>query len=564
MENYRQNADFKRRILVVEDEEVNREILGEILGESYLVSYAENGLQAWDMLHDHSVHYSLVLLDLLMPKMGGIELLEKLRLKEHKMAPVIVMTADETAELTSIKLGAADFLTKPYDMPEVILARCERLIELYEDQSLISAAERDLLSGLYSKEFFYEYIRQIESYQPDRKKDAITLDIEHFHMLNEMFGREAGDEVLRTTGKILTEIFGSRGIGCRPVADVFFLYVDHAEQYDGVFAGLQEELARVTGIPRIRFRIGICQDVDKSLPCEVWFDHAKHACDVIRGDYTRQISFYNEETNAKDLYRERLIKDMDEALSHKDFVVYYQPKYDVSGSRPRLRSAEALIRWKHPELGMISPGDFIPLFESNGLIMKLDNYVWQEAAAQVKEWKDEFGLTLPVSVNVSRIDIYDPALEDKLLDLLRKNGLNPEEIMLEITESAYSSNAQGLIETVNHLRETGFRIEMDDFGSGYSSLNMLTTIPIDVLKMDMKFIRNMMKDRKSQKLVELVIDIARFLEVPVVAEGVETEEQLQLLQEMGCDIIQGYFFSKPVPPEEFRHFIEKELGEKES
>ena len=157
MENYRQNADFKRRILVVEDEEVNREILGEILGESYLVSYAENGLQAWDMLHDHSVHYSLVLLDLLMPKMGGIELLEKLRLKEHKMAPVIVMTADETAELTSIKLGAADFLTKPYDMPEVILARCERLIELYEDQSLISAAERDLLSGLYSKEFFYEY-----------------------------------------------------------------------------------------------------------------------------------------------------------------------------------------------------------------------------------------------------------------------------------------------------------------------------------------------------------------------------------------------------------------------
>ena len=134
--------------------------------------------------------------------------------------------------------------------------------------------------------------------------------------------------------------------------------------------------------------------------------------------------------------------------------------------------------------------------------------------------------------------------------------------MLEITESAYSNNAQGLIETVNHLREDGFRIEMDDFGSGYSSLNMLTTIPIDVLKMDMKFIRNMQKDEKSKKLVELVIDIARFLDVPVVAEGVETEEQLQALKEMGCDIIQGYYFSKPVPPEEFGAFIRKELEEK--
>ncbi|MCR4837354.1 MAG: EAL domain-containing protein [Eubacterium sp.] len=255
---------------------------------------------------------------------------------------------------------------------------------------------------------------------------------------------------------------------------------------------------------------------------------------------------------------------MDDALKNKDFVVFYQPKYDISEGRPKLKSAEALIRWKHPELGMISPGDFIPLFESNGLIQKLDNYVWQEAAAQVKLWKDEFGITIPVSVNVSRIDIYDPELEEKLLTLLRKYALSPENLLLEITESAYSNNAQGLIETVNHLREEGFRIEMDDFGSGYSSLNMLTTIPIDVLKMDMKFIRNMQRDEKSQKLVELVIDIARFLQVPVVAEGVETEEQLKLLAQMGCDIIQGYYFSRPVPPEEFRVFIEKEIRDRES
>ena len=566
MEKIRQAEGFKYRILVVDDELINRELLGGIFEDLYEVSYAENGVQAWNMLQDRTMHYSLILLDLLMPEMDGYEFLEKLREKEDLVVPpVIVMTADESAEVRSIKLGAADFLTKPYDMPEVIRARCERTVKFYEDQSLIRAAERDEISGLYSREFFFEYIRQVDTYQPDQRKDAIVLNIEHFHLLNEMFGREVGDDILRTTGIMLTELFADKScIGCRPNADEFCLYVDHADQYDGVFAGLQEELARLTHVPRIRFRIGICQDVDRSKPYEAWFDRAKQACDLIRGDYTRQISFYNEETNKKNLYSERLIHDMDDALKNKDFVVFYQPKYDISEGRPKLKSAEALIRWKHPELGMISPGDFIPLFESNGLIQKLDNYVWQEAAAQVKLWKDEFGITIPVSVNVSRIDIYDPELEEKLLTLLRKNALTPDNLLLEITESAYSNNAQGLIETVNHLREEGFRIEMDDFGSGYSSLNMLTTIPIDVLKMDMKFIRNMQRDEKSLKLVELVIDIARFLQVPVVAEGVETEEQLKLLAQMGCDIIQGYYFSRPVPPEEFRVFIEKEIRDRES
>ena len=207
---------------------------------------------------------------------------------------------------------------------------------------------------------------------------------------------------------------------------------------------------------------------------------------------------------------------------------------------------------------MISPGDFIPLFEGNGLVQKIDRYVWEEAARQIREWRDKYGITVPVSVNVSRIDIYDPMLEDNLLKILDDNGLTTRDMMLEITESAYSDNAARLIEVVNSLRNKGFKIEMDDFGSGYSSLNMLTTIPIDILKMDMKFVRNMLKDEKSLKLTELVMDISEFLDVPVVAEGVEDIEQLNKLKEMGCEIIQGYYFSKPVPPEEFEQFIKRE------
>ena len=565
MDNFMQTTGLRRRILVVDDEEINREILGQILSGSYEVSYAENGKQAYEMLTRRDLQFSLMLLDLLMPEMDGFELLERIQESEElHSVPVIVMTSEKDAEVQSIRLGASDFITKPYDMPEVILARCERIIELYEGNSLIRSAEKDRLTGLYSKEFFFEYIRQFETYNGEREMDAVVLNIEHFHMINEMYGRSVGDDVLKRTGLSLTRLFDPKScIACRPDADTFYLYGVHREEYEEVFAELQEELAQLSQSPRIRFRIGIYPNVDKEIPAEIWFDHAKMACDRIRGDYTRQLSFYSKELNEHDLFHERLINDIDEAIERRDLIVYFQPKYAIQGVEPRLRSAEALIRWKHPELGMISPGEFIPLFESNGLIQKLDRYVWQEAVAQIRRWKEEFGISVPVSVNVSRVDIYDPKLEENLLELLKKNGISTEDLMLEITESAYSENSEGLIRVVNALRDNGFRIELDDFGSGYSSLNMLTTIPIDVLKMDMLFIRNMHKSVKNQKLVELVIDIARFLGVPVIAEGVEDEAQLITLKDIGCDVIQGYYFSKPVPPEEFVPFIEEELRKRE-
>ncbi|MBQ6318792.1 MAG: EAL domain-containing protein [Lachnospiraceae bacterium] len=552
----------KRRVLVVDDEEVNREILGNILGTQYEVSYAENGRQAYDMLHERLTRYSLILLDLLMPEMDGFELLEKIKSEEGvSNIPVIVMTSEKPAEVRSIKMGADDFITKPYDMPEVILARCERIIQLYEDKSIIRSAEKDDLTDLYTREFFQEYIRQIDGSGRGSQMDAIVLNIEHFHMLNEMFGRKTGDSVLKKIADMVSDMLGEGVcIGCRPDADYFYFYLEHRDSYDEVFKALSEELSGISKIPGVRMRLGVYQNVDTNISIEDRFDHAKYACDRIRGDYNRQISFYSEEENEKDLYHEQLINDIDNAILNKDLVVFYQPKYGIQCDEPELRSAEALIRWRHPKYGMISPGDFIPLFESNGLIQKLDHFVWEEAARQVRKWKDEYGITVPVSVNVSRVDIYDAQLEDRLVRILKDNDLDAKELMLEITESAYADDAKGLTDVVTKLRESGFRIEMDDFGSGYSSLNMITEIPIDVLKMDMKFIRNMNKDAKSLKLVELVIEIADYLGVPVVAEGVEDKSQVDQLKSMGCELIQGYYFSKPVPPEEFNKFIEAEIS----
>ena len=555
---------LKRRVLVVEDEAINREILGNILSESYDVSYAENGARALELLRGSKVRYSLILLDLHMPVMSGEELLAGIKEDEILSGiPVIVMTSEKPAEVRSIKMGADDFITKPYDSPEIILARCERIIQLYEEKSILRSAEKDDLTDLFTHEFFDEYVRQIDSYDENAYDDAIVLNIEHFHIINEMFGRGTGDEILKKVADMLVHKFENGVcIGCRPSADYFYLYVAHRDSYDGVFDGMSEELAKYSHIPKIRLRAGIYQNVDKGISIDERFDHAKLACDRIRGDYTKQISFYSKELNDADLYNERLINDIDDAIANRDLVVFYQPKYGIQSDKPVLRSAEALIRWKHPEFGMISPGDFIPLFESNGLIQKLDHYVWAEAASQIRKWKDEFGYTLPVSVNVSRVDIYNPDLEKRLLEILDDNDLTTSELMLEITESAYADDAKGLTDVVNSLRDKGFKIEMDDFGTGYSSLNMITGIPIDVLKIDMKFIRNMNKDEKSLKLVELVMDIARFLNVPAVAEGVEEASQVEKLKEMGCELIQGYYFSKPVPAEEFNRFIVSAKEEK--
>ena len=561
MEIVGQNGVIKRRVLVVDDEMVNREILGNFLSTVYTVEYASNAKVALGMLTDPDVDYSLILLDLVMPVMGGIEFLQHRNESERlKAIPVIVMTSEKAFEIKCLKLGAADFIAKPFNLPEVVLARCERIVELFENKNIISHTEKDSLTGLFVKDYFFEYIRRVELLGKQVPRDALVFDIEHFHLVNEFCGRPLGNMVLSKIGEALQKLLPSmNGFACRATADTFYVFVSHQEDYSELCEALSAVLSSFFHIGNIRIRYGLWENVSRDFEIEVWFDRAKIACNSNRGDLSKSFARYNNDLHAKYLFEETLIHDLDEAIANKDLRVYYQPKYNIVGKKPRLASAEALVRWIHPKLGFISPGDFIPLFESNGLIRKVDNFVWKEVAAQIRKWKDKYGATIPVSVNVSRINILDPELEMKLEDIRAKYDLSAEEFMLEVTESAYSENMKRLVEVVENLRNKGFRIEIDDFGAGYSSLNMLTTIPIDILKIDMSFIRNMEKDERNKKLVKIIIDIAKFLKIPSVAEGVETESQLDTLKKMGCEIIQGFYFSKPVPPKDFASFIEDEI-----
>ena len=559
MKKFMTAGGMKRRVLIVDDEMINRELLGAMLSQSYEISFAADGQEAMDALMQPDTDYSLILLDLMMPVMNGFEVIERCRADEAlRQIPIIVMTSEKSAEVRSIRMGAADFITKPYDMPEVILARCERIIELSEGESIIRSTERDKVSGLYTRGYFFAYLKQMLP-RLDTQADAIVLNIDRFHLINELFGREEGDRVLSYCGELISEMLSStRGIACRSESDTFFIFCERQEDYEHTVEQMQEKLAEFARSRSLRLRAGVYSCEMGSDEPEAWFSRAKSACDRIRGQYGSLTTRYNNELYERTVFHERLIGDIQDAIDGRQFVVYFQPKYRIQGDRPVLSSAEALIRWIHPELGFISPGEFIPLFEQNGLIRRVDHYVWREAAAQIGRWRDRFGRIIPVSVNVSRVDIFDPELENKLCAILDEFKLSPDDMMLEITESAYADNGDRLIEVVNSLRDRGFKIEMDDFGSGYSSLNMLTEIPIDVLKLDMKFIRRMLIDDKSLRLVELVMDIAGYLEVPVVAEGVEEEKQLNTLRNMGCDLVQGYYFSPPLPAQRFEELIKKE------
>lgn len=548
----------KRIALVVDDEEVNREILGAILSVDYEVIYAQDGKTALEQVKLNKSMLSVILLDLIMPGLDGFDVINVLKVDETvKNIPIIVLTSEKEAELKSLELGAADFITKPYDMPEIIRARVKRIVDLAEDTQLLQSTERDELTGLFSIAFFYEYSQLMERFNPGRKMDVVSVNIDNFHLVNELYGRVYGDKVLVTIASVLTWFLSDKeGIACRTGADSFYLYVARQESYKTLSDAITASIKELSKNLHLRFRIGVyAEDERDADSIEKKCDRARLAGNNLKNDPSGTIIYYDRKMREERLYKQRLINDMHEGLEKGQFKVYYQPKYDIRGEKPVLHSAEALIRWEHPQFGLVSPGDFISLFEENGLIQQVDHYVWREVARQLREWKDTFERLIPVSVNVSRMDIYDDDFVDELTALLEEYGLSPKDMDLEITESAYTVDSEQLVGTVNILREKGFAIEMDDFGSGYSSLNSLSTLPIDVLKMDMKFVRTMHENKKSLRLVELIMDIADYLEVPVIAEGVEVEEQYLLLKKAGCDVIQGFYFSKPVPAEEMSRLL---------
>ena len=428
-------------------------------------------------------------------------------------------------------------------------------------RKLISATETDSLTGLYNKEYFFQYADRSFREHPNKHMDAIVINIEQFHSVNALHGRDLGDRILSSLGNEIAHIVKETGgFAGRLESDEFDIYCNSISDYQSIFNRVQAKLESILPSANLRIRMGVMPWQDRMEPVHL-FDRARTACNMARGHFNKHLIIYDESVNERESYEQRLVSDFRRALDRNEFIIHYQPKFSVNADKPEIIGAEALVRWKHPELGMIPPGDFVPLFEKNGQITLLDEYVWLNAAKQIEQWTKENKKAVPISVNLSRIDVFDPELESTLESIINSHNIKHEYFNLEVTESAYTEDADQVIQVMGSLRSKGFRVEMDDFGSGYSSLNMLSSMPIDLLKMDKEFIRNIENEEKDRQLVSLILDIAKDLKVPVIAEGVETEAQLKLIKELGCNIVQGYYFSYPLSADEFSDkFLENEEG----
>lgn len=551
---------LRKKILIVDDNEINREMLVEILKDKYDLSQVENGKEALGFLRESKVHIDLILLDIMMPVMDGYALMEELKQDEElSLIPIIVMTQGnrEEDELAALDHGASDFLPKPY-RPQVVYRRIENLIKLRETAATVNQLRYDRLTGLYSKEYFIRKVQERFLENPDEKYSIICSNIENFKLYNAVYGVEAGDQLLKDIAAQMRDRVGSEGVCGRYGWDklVCLQKSDREVSDRNAFTEFLKE--NTFDPPKTLVRWGIYHVTDHSISVTEMCDLAILAVNSIRGIYNCYFSVYD------DVLRERLIKEkeitdaMESALEEKQFVVYLQPKFGLKENH--MTGAEALVRWNHPKMGFISPGEFIPVFEKNGFISKMDRFVWKEVCCMLHDWQEQGYPLFPVSVNVSRMDLYQDDLLDYLCNITAKYGIDHSLLHLEITESVYSESQEQeqVINVVNDLRSEGFVMEIDDFGSGYSSLNMLGSIKLDVLKLDMKFVRNETKKLSECSILGDVINMAHRLRLSVVAEGVETRQQIRRLQALGCDQVQGYYFAEPMVRAEYEKLLKKQ------
>ena len=541
-----------KKVLIVEDSVVTRRMLESILHKDYNVLQAANGQEAMKVLNELKSDVSIIILDLNMPVMDGLTFLgEMQKVKELMNIPVLVVTksVDQQSELEALAAGATDFIRKPYN-PQAMKHRIDNLIKLREGNATLKSMEHDVLTDVYSNDFF---ISQVESYlkdHPDEDFDLLATDVQDFKLFNEVYDFNLGDNLLRFIAGVLTRNKLLNTIMCGRIgADSFILLAEHKKYTESIFTAVNQEINKFPIDMHIVIRFGVYHIVDRSLPVASMVDSATVAVESLKDKFSTFYVSYDEKVKKKLLLKQQISSNMWKALEDGEFKLYLQPKYNLRTNK--IAGAEALVRWVTKDNVIMSPGDFIPIFEQNGFITTMDRYVWEEAAKALKTFKDMGIKPFAISINLSRRDLYNDDLVQILLDMLKKYGLDERYLHLEITESAYTDNPEQIIKMTRALREAGFIIEMDDFGKGASSLTMLSALPIDILKMDMGFVDN----SASRRILGFVISLAKWLGVGIIVEGVETKEQRLELLGLDCTYAQGYYYSKPVPLDVFINLL---------
>lgn len=430
----------------------------------------------------------------------------------------------------------------------------QRILELEEDLRKVKCL--DELTGLYNRNTYYSRVRCRFDNEPDKDYVIVCFDVEKFKFVNDRFGFVEGDRLLSYIGNKLKERSIKYGlVAARLSADVFsFLDFEENVQPDVLGAEIQSWVKDYPIDFEIRMTVGIYHVKTKNIPVRLMCDRASFACESIKNNYLVNVAEYNDSVKNYVFSQHELLNESERAFENREFKVYLQPKYDIRTTK--IMGAESLVRWQHPEKGLIFPKDFIPMFEQNMLITKLDEYIWEESCRILRDYIDKGYSAVPISVNVSRMDIYSLDLSKILVNLTEKYNIERRYLEIEITESAFTSDEDQILKAVDELRELGFLVLMDDFGSGYSSLNMLKDISVDVLKIDTRFLEaGCDGNTKGKEILESIIKMAKWIGLSIIAEGVETDEQKNFLLDRGCHYAQGFYFSRAIDEDTFGKLI---------
>lgn len=417
------------------------------------------------------------------------------------------------------------------------------------------------LTGLYFSHTFFQKTEEFLTGAESGKYCMVAVDLEHFRLYNKIYGRERGDKLLVYIADYLNEfrkehtsVVGYMG------GDNFGVVMPYdRELLHELRKGINREVGKFSNTVGFLPAFGVYIIDDMDIPAATMHDRATLALSNVIGNYTKRICEYD--SNMEESVEEeiKLLADIQKAVEKDEFIFFVQPQYNISNRK--IVGGEALVRWKHGLKGMIPPGIFVPVLEKNGFIASLDRTVWKKVCQWLRDWMDRGHQPIPISINVSRIDIFSMDVPAYLMELVSTYELPAKLLKVEITESAYAESNDKIIETVEQLRDAGFLVMMDDFGSGYSSLNMLKSVSVDVLKIDMKFLDiNEREEEKGIGILESVVNMARQMRMPIIVEGVETQKQESFLQKMGCRYTQGYYYNKPLPIDEFEKLISDESG----
>lgn len=560
-----ERQEKKAVMLIVDDGENQRNVLRQIFKDTFAIFEAVNGKAALRLLEKCGA--DVILLDTMMPVMDGFEFLGEIR-RDERFAdiPVVMMASREESgsEARAIEMGALDCLIRPLH-PAVAIRRVknvmaraenewrkiEQAAQLRQMEEMRQRIERDPLTGLYGRESFCRRAAELFRQGDDTRYAVFCFDISFFKVLNDLFGMEMGNLVLRTVGAYLRHVASGLGLAGRLTADRFVLALPEAAmEIETLLCGLEDAVASLSIPHRIAFYAGVYQVTEPTLPVAQMCDYANIALASVKGSHHRQSAVYDASMEEKIREEQMIRREMDYALGNGQVSIFVQPVRSLVQGRDV--SGEALVRWFHPVHQMIVPERFLALFERSGFIRRLDRFTCEEACKLLRRALDEFGRARPLSVNISRLDFYDEDLLGFFQGLMEKYRLASSLLWLELTENTYAANPRQVVAVVRRLRDAGFRVFVDGFGSGHtSSLNLLRNMPVDGVKIAASFMAGDESDGRGLTILRNLLTMARDLHMTATVKGVEREDEVARLRAADGDLVQGYYFAPPLSGDDY-------------